>query len=168
MTSPHSTLYLCPSDRAARAFQRFLGRDNRAPPTCIDFEHFCADLWRRGQLFGPIADSRELLDADAGAALWQSVVAAETSLMASESALVAALADEAWTLAQRYGLSMRQLATFATGTYGGQDNLALFARCAVRMEGLLRRAGAMTQAELYEAYWRGLMRLNHCCQSVSC
>ena len=151
MTSPHSTLYLCPSDRAARAFRRFLGRDNRAPPTCIDFEHFCANLWRRAQLFGLIADSRELLDADAGAALWQSVVADETSLMASESAHVASLADEAWTLAQRYGLSMRQLATLAAGSYGGQDNLALFARCAVRMEALLRRVGAMTQAELYQA-----------------
>ena len=139
MTSQNRTTYLCPSDRAARAFQRLLARDNLAPPTCVDFERFCANLWRRGQLFGLISDSRELLDADAGSALWQSVVAAETSLMASESAHVAALADEAWTLAQRYGLSMGQLATFATGTYGGQDNLALFARCAVRMEGLLDR-----------------------------
>ena len=90
MTSQNPTIYLCPSDRAARAFQRLLARDNLAPPTCIDFERFCANLWRRGQLFGLISDSRELLDADAGAALWQSVVAAETSLMASESAHVAA------------------------------------------------------------------------------
>ena len=151
MTPESRVLYLCPSDRAARAFQRLLARDNLAPPTCIDFERFCAGLWRRGQLFGLIADSRELLDADAAAALWQSVVADETSLMASESAHVASLADEAWTLAQRYGLSMRQLASLATGSYGGQDNLALFARCAARMDGLLRRVGALTQAELYEA-----------------
>ncbi len=151
MTSLKRAIYLCPSDRAARAFQRLLARDNLAPPTCTDVERFCADLWRRGQLFGLISDSRELLDADAGAALWQSVVTDETSLMASESAHVATLADEAWTLAQRNGLSVRQLSTFATGLYGGQDNLALFARCAVRMEGLLRRVEALTQAELYEA-----------------
>ena len=151
MTPDHRVLYLCPSDRAARAFQRLLARDHLAAPNCIDFERFCATLWQRGQLFGLISDSRELLDADAVAALWQSVVADETSLMASESAHVATLADEAWTLARRYGLSLRQLATFVTGIDGGQDNLALFARCAVRMEGLLRRVGAITPAELYEA-----------------
>ncbi len=151
MTSQNRTTYLCPSDRAARAIERSLARENLAPPTCIDFERFCADLWRRGQLFGLIADSRALLDADAGAALWQSVFAEENNLMASESTHVATLADEAWTLAQRHGLSVRQLAAFATGTYGGQDNLALFARYAIRMEVLLRRLGAMTQAELYEA-----------------
>lgn len=151
MTSQKRTTYLCPSDRAARAFERSLARENLAPPTCIDFERFCADLWRRGQLFGLIADSRALLDADAGAALWQSVVAEESSLMASESTHVATMADEAWTLAQRYDLSLRQLASFAAGSDGGQDNLALFARYSVRMEGLLRRVGAITQAELYEA-----------------
>ena len=151
MTPDHRVLYLCPSDRAARAFQRLLARDNLAPPNCVDFERFCAVFWRRGQLFGLISDSRELLDADAAAAMWQSVVADETSLMGSESAHVAALADEAWTLAQRYGLSLRRIATLATGTYGGQDNLALFARCTIRMDALLRRVGAITQAELYEA-----------------
>lgn len=151
MTPDYRVLYLCPSDRAARAFRHLLARDNVATPNCVDFERFCADLWRRGQLFGKIPDSRELLDADVAAALWHSVIADETSLMASESAHVAALADEAWTLARRYGLSLRQLATFATDTFGARDNLALFARYAVRMDVLLRRVGAMTQAELYEA-----------------
>jgi len=145
MTSDQRVLYLCPSDRAARAFQRLLARDDLAPPACVDFERFCTDLWRRGQLFGLIADLRELLDTHASAALWQSVVAGETSLMTGESAHVASLADDAWTLANRYGLSIRNIATLAAG----QDNQALFARCAARMEVLLRRVGAITQSELY-------------------
>ncbi len=145
MTSDHRVRYLCPSDRAARAFQRRLAQDNVSPPTCTDFERFCADLWRRGQLFGLITDPRELLDADASAALWHSVIADETSLIAGESALVASLADDAWTLANRYGLSVRQIAALASG----HDNIALFARCAVRMEAVLRRVGAITQSELY-------------------
>ncbi len=151
MTSQNRTVYLCPSDRAARAFERSLALENLAPSTCTDIERFCVNLWRRGQLFGLITDPREVLDADAAAALWQSIVAEETSLMASESARVAALAGEAWTLAQRYGLSISQFAAFATSTHGGQDNLSLFARFAVRMEGRLRRHAAITQAELFEA-----------------
>ncbi len=137
-------IYLCPSDRAARAFQLLLARENFAPPSCIDFERFCADLWRRGQLFGLITDSRELLDPDAAAALWQSVIADESNLMAGESARVASLAQDAWTLAHRYGLSIRKVATLASG----QDNQAFFARCAIRMEALLGRVDAITQPEL--------------------
>ena len=144
MTSPDRTLYLCPSDRAARAFQSWLARDSFAPPACMDFEHFCAELWRRGQLFGLIADSRELLDATATAALWQSVVAAETQLTTAEVARVASLAADAWALAHRYGLAIRQIASLASG----QDNQALFARCATRMDALLRRIGALTQSEV--------------------
>ena len=145
MTSQNRTLYLCPSDRAARVFQTKLARERLAAPNCVDFERFCAALWRRGQLFGLIADSRELLDAHAGGALWRSAVSDETNLMTNESARVASLADEAWVLAHRYGLPIRQIATLASG----QDNQALFARCAVRMEALLRRVDAITQSELY-------------------
>lgn len=144
MTSPHRTLYLCPSDRAARAFQSWLARDSFAPAACTDFEHFCAELWRRGQLFGLIADSRELLDATATAALWQSVVTAETNLTTAEVAHVASLAADAWALAHRYGLAIRQIASLASG----QDNQALFARCATRIDALLRRIDALTQSEL--------------------
>ncbi len=145
MTSDHRVLCLCPSDRSARAFQRLLAKSDISPPVCIDFERFCAGLWRRGQLFGLIADSRELLDADASSAIWRSVVSGETSLLSGESARVASLADDAWTLANRYGLSIRQIASLASG----HDNIALFARCVVRMEAALRRAGAITQPELY-------------------
>ena len=145
MTSPHRTTYLCPSDRAARAFQVLLARDSVAAPSCVDFERFCADLWRRGQLFGLIADARELVDVDASVALWHAVVADETGLTQSEAARVAGLAVDAWTLAHRYGLPLRQLPTLTSG----QDNLALFARCAIRMQALLQRVGAITQPELY-------------------
>ncbi|MEO7254960.1 MAG: PD-(D/E)XK nuclease family protein [Casimicrobium sp.] len=145
MTSDQRIRYLCPSDRAARAIQRRLAQGSLSPPICVDFERFCADLWRRSQLFGLIQDPRELLDADASAALWRSLVSDETSLMAGETARIATLADDAWTLAHRYALSIGQIATLASG----HDNIALFSRCAVRMEAVLRRAGAITQSELY-------------------
>ena len=140
----NQSIYLCPSDRAARAFQRHLSRESIASATCIELERFFANLWRRGQLFGLLTDSRELLDADASAALWRAVVADETNLMSPESARAASLAHDAWTLANRFGLAIRQIAALASG----HDNQALFARCAVRMEAVLRRTGAITQSEL--------------------
>ena len=138
------TLYLCPSDRSARAFQAKLAARDVAPPDCVDIERFCRALWQRGQLFGLIADTREIVDSTASAALWRYIVAQETDLSDSEIGRVATLASDAWTLAHRYALSINSLASLTTGT----DNLALFARCAQRMQSLLKRHGGVTQPEL--------------------
>ncbi len=145
MTAIPPAIYLCPSDRAARAFERRLARKSLAPTPCIDFERFCVDLWRRSQLFGLIAESRELVDNEASLALWQALVLDETALMASETTRVASLLDEAWTIANRYALPLRQISSLASG----QDNVALFARCAARMQALIQRVGAITQSEIY-------------------
>jgi ATP-dependent helicase/nuclease subunit B len=137
-------LYLCPSDRSARAFRaRFAAAEN-APPDCVDFERFCRDLWIRGQAFGLIQDERELIEPATAAALWRHVVAEEMDLSDSEIARVAALAAEAWTLSHRYLLPATQLAAFTDGS----DNVALFARCTARMRSLLQRKSGITQAEL--------------------
>lgn len=138
------TLYLCPSDRAARAFQSKLAGDKIAPPDCMEIERFCRELWQRGQLFGLIADAREIIDATASAALWRYVVAEESDLSESEISRVAALVSDAWTLAHRYAMPMASLMGATTGT----DNLALFARCAQRMQSLLKRHGGITPPEL--------------------
>lgn len=138
------TLYLCPSDRAARAFHAKLAATEVAPPDCIDIERFCRELWQRGQLFGLTADSRELVDATANAALWRHVVADEANLSDSEIGRVATLASDAWTLAHRYGMPIASLTSLSAGV----DNLALFARFAQRMQSLLKRHGGITQPEL--------------------
>ncbi len=138
------TLYLCPSDRAARGFHAKLSARDTAPPDCIDIERFCRELWQRGQLFGLIADAREVVDATASAALWRHVVAQEAHLSDSEIGRVATLAGDAWTLAHRHGLPIGSLESLATGG----DNLALFARCAQRMQSLLKRHSGITQPEL--------------------
>ena len=138
------TLYLCPSDRAARAFHAKLAATEIAPTDCVDIERFCRELWQRGQLFGGIADTREIVDAAASAAVWRHVVAEETNLSDSEISRVATLASEAWTLAHRYAMPISSLSSLATGS----DNLALFARCAQRMQSLLKRHGGITQPEL--------------------
>ncbi len=138
------TLYLCPSDRSARAFHAKLAARDVAPPDCVDIERFCRELWQRGQLFGVIADAWEIVDATASAALWRYVVAEETSLSDSEIGRVATLASDAWTLAHRHNMPIASLASLTTGT----DNLALFARCAQRMQSLLKRRGGITQPEL--------------------
>ena len=138
------TLYLCPSDRAARAFHAELAAIDFAPTDCIDIERFCSELWQRGQLFGLITDTREIVDSAALAALWRHVVAQETNLSDSEIGRVATLASEAWTLAHRHTMPVNSLESLNTGT----DNLALFARCALRMQSLLKRHGGITQAEL--------------------
>ena len=138
------TLYLCPSDRAARAFHSKLAATEVAPADCVDIERFCRELWQRGQLFGVIADTREIVDAAASAALWRHVVAEESNLSDSEVGRVATLASEAWTLAHHYAMPVTRLASLTTGT----DNLALFARCAQRMQSLLKRHSGITQPEL--------------------
>lgn len=138
------TVYLCPSDRAARAFHAKLASIEIAPADCADIDRFCRELWQRGQLFGIIADAREIIDSNASAALWRYVVADETPLSDSEIGRVAALASDAWALAHRYAMPVASLASVASGT----DNVALFARCALRMQSLLKRHGGITQPEL--------------------
>ena len=138
------TLYLCASDRAARAFHAELATNYVAPPDCIDTERFCRELWQRGQLFGLIADTREIVDNAASAALWRHAVTEETHFSASEIGRVATLASDAWTLAHRHGMPIASLASLTTGN----DNLALFARCAQRMQSLLKRHGGITQPEI--------------------
>ena len=136
-------LYVCPSDRAARAWrQQLLSRGETAE--CVPLEPWLANLWSRGQLYGLIDDARELIDPAALAACWYQIVSASSDLAAPECARIAALADEAWTLAHRHGFPMQQLRSFANG----DDNVALFARCAVRMEDRLRALNALTRAEL--------------------
>ena len=140
----HRTVYLCPSDRSARAFHASLAANEIAPPDCLDIERFCRELWQRGQLFGLNTDAREIVDATVSAALWRRVVAEETDLSDRETGRVAALAGDAWTLAHRYAMPINNLASLTTGN----DNLALFARCALRMQTLLKRQGGITQPEL--------------------
>ncbi len=137
-------LYLCPSDRAARTFHAKLASIEIALADCVDVERFCRELWQRGQLFGIIADAREIIDNKESAALWRYVVADEAQLSDSEIGRVAALASDAWAQAHRYGMLIASLASVASGT----DNVALFARCALRMQSLLKRHSGITQPEL--------------------
>ena len=145
MTS--GTLYLCPSDRSARAFHAVLAARDIAPSDCVDVERFCRELWQRGQLFGLIGDPREYVDNTSCNALWQHVVREETDLSACEVARVAALASDAWALAHRYTFPLLSLENLVAGN----DNLALFARCALGMQSLLKLRRGITQPELASA-----------------
>ncbi len=140
-------IYLCPSDRSARAFHAALAAHDIAPSDCVDIERFCRELWQRGQLFGLIGDTRDYVDAAATNALWQYVVRDETDFSASEVTRVAALASDAWALAHRYAFPLNSLENLVAGN----DNLALFARCALRMQSLLKRQRGITQPELASA-----------------
>ena len=150
-------LYLCPSDRSARAWQRRLLAHGESVVDCVAVEPWLTGLWSRAQLFGAIEDKRELIDPVALNALWHRIVADMTTLAEPECTRVAGLADEAWTLAFRHGFPMQQIAAFA----GGDDNVSLFAVCATRMQRLLQERGALTRAELPEAL------LTHCRTLVS-
>ena len=138
------SLYVCPSDRSARAFHASLAASSIAPSDCVDVERFCRELWQRGQLFGLIDDSRELMDASASDALWKHVVSEEGNLTAAEIARIATLVSEAWALAYRYAFPMASLKSLVNGN----DNLALFARCALRMQSLLKQRRGITPPEL--------------------
>ncbi len=145
MTS--GTLYLCPSDRSARAFHAVLAARDIAPPDCVDIERFCRELWQRGRLFGLIGDTRDYVATAANNALWQHVVRQETDLSASEVTRVATLASDAWALAHRYTFPLNSLQNLAAGN----DNLSLFARCALGMQSLLSLRRGITQPELASA-----------------
>lgn len=106
-----------------------------------------AGLWLRAQLFGVISDRRELIDPAALSALWYQIVTDVTTLAAPERARVSDLADEAWMLAFRHRFPMQQIAAFANG----DDNVALFASCAIRMRRRLQERNALTRAELPDA-----------------
>jgi len=150
-------LYLCPSDRSARAWQRRLLAHGESVVDCVAVEPWLAGLWSRAQLFGAIEDKRELIDPAALSALWYQIVADMTTLAEPECARITGLADEAWTLAFRHGFPMQQIGAFA----GGDDNVSLFAAGATRMQRLLQERGALTRAELPEAL------LTHCRALVS-
>ena len=141
------TVYLCPSDRSARAFHEVLAARYVAPADCIDIERFCRELWQRGQLFGLISDAREWVDTTASSALWRHVVGEEADLSGSEITRVATLASEAWALAHRYTFPLKSLENLVQGS----DNLSLFARCALRMQALLKLRRGVTQPELASA-----------------
>ena len=140
-------VYLCPSDRSARAFTTLLAARDIAPPDCVDIERFCRELWQRGQLFGLISDAREWVDTAASHALWRHVVSEETELSVSEITRVATLASDAWALAHRYAFPLKSLENLLQGS----DNLSLFARCALRMQSLLKLRRGVTQPELAPA-----------------
>ena len=141
------TVYLCPSDRSARAFHASLAARDIAPPDCIDVERFCRELWQRGQLFGLIRDTREWVDTTASNALWRHVVSEEADLSVSEISRVATIASDAWALAHRYAFPLKSLVNLVAGN----DNLSLFARCALRMQSLLQLRCGVTQPELASA-----------------
>ena len=141
------TVYLCPSDRSARAFHEVLAARDVAPADCIDIERFCRELWQRGQLFGLISDAREWVDITASSALWRHVVGEEADLSSSEITRVATLASDAWALAHRYAFPLKSLESLVQGS----DNLSLFARCALRMQSLLKLRRGVTQPELASA-----------------
>jgi ATP-dependent helicase/nuclease subunit B len=141
------SVYLCPSDRAARAFHGLLCSEQIAPSDCVDIENFCRVLWQRGQLFGLIDDARELLDTALSNALWRHAVSEEVDLSTSEVERIAALCAEAWALAHRHQMPVAQL----TSMQSGGDNLALFARTTQRLQRLLKTRNGITQAELPQA-----------------
>lgn len=137
-------VYLCPSDRAARAFQALFSVRDAAPPTCVDVERFCRELWQRGRLFGLIDDARELLDPATAAAMWQHALREEGSFSEPEIARVSTSLGDAWALVHRYQFPLASLAAMTVGN----DNVALFARCARRMQSLLKQKRGLTPAEL--------------------
>lgn len=110
----------------------------------MPIEQWLATFWSRGQLFGLLHEPRDLIDPAACSALWHQIVGRVTDLAVPERARVAALAEDAWLLAVRYGFPMQQLSALAMG----DDNLALFASCATRMNRRLRECNALTRAEL--------------------
>ena len=139
-----SPLYLCPSDRAARAWRLRLLANGRRFADCISIEHWMAGLWSRLHIFSVIDDQRELIDSAAMSALWYQIVSDASTFSAPECARVARLVEDGWTLAVRHGFPLRQLGAVANG----DDDVALFAACVKKMQGRLAERNALSRAEL--------------------
>ncbi|HPG62910.1 MAG TPA: hypothetical protein PK586_12940, partial [Casimicrobium sp.] len=122
----NDTLYVCPSDRAARAWRVRLAqkRAGVAVPVCTHVEAWMADLWSRAQIFGLLGDARTPLDPVIASALWQHAALEVTDLAAPECARVAQLAEDAWQLSHRHFFSGAQLSAYAEA----DDNIALYVR----------------------------------------
>ena len=54
------TIYLCPSDRAARGWRRHLTARGEKFRDCVATETWLAALWERAALFGLVADAPAL------------------------------------------------------------------------------------------------------------
>ncbi len=137
-------LYLCPSDRAARGWRQRLLAGGQRFSDCISIEHWMAGLWSRLQLFALIDDRRELIDTAALSALWHQIVSEQSAFAAPECSRVANLLEDAWMLAVRHGFPLRQL----TSVTSGDDDVALFATSAIRMQRRLAERNALSGAEL--------------------
>ncbi len=139
------TVYLCPSDRAARGWRRHLTERGVPFRDCLAIETWLASLWARAALFGLIADAPTLLPQDAQRALWHRLAASHSNLLTSECDRVVTLVDEAWLLAERHGLPLSPAS--ATGV-AADDNAAWFAAIRVAARRWLGAHRLLTRAEL--------------------
>ena len=151
LAEPHNedandTLYVCPSDRAARAWRVRLvqQRAGAIVPACMHIESWMAELWSRAQIFGLLGDARTPLEPVIASALWQHAAREVTDLAAPESARVAQLAEDAWQLSHRHFFSGAQLSAYAEA----DDNIALYVRISARVRQILSRNQCVTRAEL--------------------
>ena len=140
------TLFLCPSDRAARAWRRQLTRQGLAFRDCVAIESWLEALWQRAALFGALPDPATLLPAAAECALWRRLATEHGALLDVEGERAAQFMIEAWRLALRYGLPQTSLS--GARHVSGDDNVAWFADLRMRAGNWLREHGAVTRAEL--------------------
>ncbi len=141
------TLYLCPSDRAARAWHGLLAKENEGVSTrvtCKHVESWLEEIWSRAQIFGMLLDLREVLDPAIASALWQQAVRETTDFAASECMRIAKLAEDAWSLSHRYFLSQLQISAFAAS----DDNIGVYVRISTRVRAILDSNSCVTRAEL--------------------
>lgn len=154
------TVYLCPSDRAARGWRRHLVARGDQFLDCVATETWLAAMWERAALFGFIADAPALLPQEAQRALWYRLASEHSGLLASECAGAVALIEEAWLLAERHQLPRPAL---PTTTQAVDDNVAWFASMRVSARRWLASNRALTHAELPDRLaatfpaWRSLL-----------
>ncbi|MEQ1594067.1 MAG: PD-(D/E)XK nuclease family protein [Casimicrobium sp.] len=151
LAEPHNEeaselLYVCPSDRAARAWRVRLAqhRVGVAIPVCTHVEAWMAELWSRAQIFELLGDARTLLEPVIASALWQYAAREVTDLAAPECVRVAQLAEDAWQLSHRHFFSSAQLSAYAET----DENIALYVRISARVRQILSRNQCVTRAEL--------------------
>ncbi|MBL8310076.1 MAG: PD-(D/E)XK nuclease family protein [Burkholderiales bacterium] len=140
------TLYLCPSDRAARGWRLRLSRGggSSAIASCRAVESWLVDVWQRGMLFGYLPAAPALFPLQAQRALWLALIDDQSSMLLAERDAAAAQADEAWRLAVRHGYAFPRQTRSALGA----DNVAWFATLARAARNWLRTRGLATRAEL--------------------